>query len=205
MRAQWALLLAGLAPLTGGCVAGSLAAASVGVAVVQDRTLGRAVDDTAATTEIRGRLLSTDRTTFFRVDVEVTSGQALLTGSVPSLDNKLAAERIAWESTGVRSVTNQIEIGPRGGFGRTALDKLITERIRVAFLHDSSVKGLNYNIETHKGVVYLLGVARTEAELQRSAEIAARTAGVQRVVTYVTVRQPRLPAGAAYESAEAMP
>ncbi len=47
---------------------------------------------------------------------------------------------------------------------------------------------MNYNIETYDGVVYLMGIARTQAELKEAAERASRVGGVQRVVSYVRVR-----------------
>jgi hypothetical protein len=47
---------------------------------------------------------------------------------------------------------------------------------------------VNFNIETYGGVVYLMGTARSEKELQRAAEEASIVGGVQQVVSYVRLK-----------------
>jgi len=179
----------GMCALQGGCVAaGGVAVASVGMAAVQDRTFGRSLDDAAGSSEVKTRLLALDRPAFMRVDVEVAEGQLLLSGTVPTTDHKAMAERIAWSVRSVESVSNQIEVGRNPGMLRSGLDNFITAQVRTKLLSDSSIKGVNYNIETQKGVVYLMGLARSDEELQRAAEAASLVRGVERVVSYVVVR-----------------
>jgi hypothetical protein len=55
------------------------------------------------------------------------------------------------------------------------------------------VKGRNINVESHDGIVYLLGVARGQAELERVAEIASRTRGARQVISYVKIAGTDLP------------
>jgi osmotically-inducible protein OsmY len=52
------------------------------------------------------------------------------------------------------------------------------------------VRAINVNIETYHGSVYLMGLARTDAELRRAAEIASYVPGVQRVVSFMRTSQP---------------
>jgi hypothetical protein len=59
----------------------------------------------------------------------------------------------------------------------------------------SNVRSVNYNIETAEGSVYLIGSARTEAELHHATDLARNVPGVKRVVSYVEVR-PGEPPGA---------
>lgn len=188
MRTPVLLVLAACA-MQGGCVAaGAVGAATVGMAAMQDRTVGRSIDDAAGSSEVKTRLLALDRAAFMRVDVEVAEGQLLLSGTVPTGEHKAMAERIAWSVRSVESVSNQIEVGRSPGMLRSGLDNFITAQVRTKLLSDSRIKGVNYNIETQKGVVYLMGLARSDDELQRAAETAAAVGGVQRVVSYVVVR-----------------
>jgi hypothetical protein len=53
---------------------------------------------------------------------------------------------------------------------------------------DPDIRGVNYMIETQNGSVYLIGMARSQRELERVTDIARRVRGVRRVVSYVEVR-----------------
>jgi osmotically-inducible protein OsmY len=183
------LLAIAAATLQGGCVAaGGVAAATVGMAAMQDRTIGRSIDDATGSSQVKTRLLALDRQAYMRVDVEMAEGQLLLSGTTPTSEHKAMAERIAWSVASVESVSNQIEIGRNAGLLRTGLDSFITAQVRAKLVSDAQIKGVNFNIETQKGVVYLMGVARSDAELQRAAESASMVRGVERVVSYVVVR-----------------
>ena len=181
-----ALLFA--APLGGCAVAAIGTAGAVGVAAAQEKSLGEAVDDATASNEIKSKLLSESANRFGEVDVEVTGGLVLLSGRVNTPEERVLAEGIAWTSPLTRDVANEINIQPPGGFLANVSDELITARVRARLVGSSTVKSLNYNIETYNGVVYLMGIAQTNAELKEAAERASVVGGVDRVVSYVKVR-----------------
>lgn len=176
------------APLiASGCVAAALGTAgAVGVASVQERTLGEAVDDATASNEIKAKLLSEGG--YGEVDVEVANGLALLSGRVSTPEQRVRAEDIAWSSTRIHDVANELVIEQPGGFFANASDELITARVRASLIASKQVKSVNYNIETYDGVVYLMGIARSDVELREAAERASVIGGVERVVSYVRVR-----------------
>jgi osmotically-inducible protein OsmY len=167
------LLLA--APLLGGCLS--------------DRTLGETLDDSSAATEIKTRLLGAGLNgRFMEVDVAVVDRFVLLTGRVANEADRKEAERLAWASTSVDEVANELQI-EYWDMGRDLNDAWITEQIRARLIADNDIKGTNFNIQVHSGVVYLLGLARTEDELRRAAEHASVVGGVKRVVSYVKMRE----------------
>ncbi len=184
-----ALLFA--APLGGCAVAAIGTAGAVGVAAAQEKSLGEAVDDATASNEIKSKLLSESANRFGEVDVEVTGGLVLLSGRVNTPEERVLAEGIAWTSPLTRDVANEIKIQPPGGFLANVSDELITARVRARLVGSSTVKSLNYNIETYDGVVYLMGIARTAGELKRAAEEASVVGGVRQVVSYVRIRDGR--------------
>lgn len=196
MRTSLFLAMAiGACALQTGCAAvGGVTAATVGMATGQDRSAGRSFDDAAAATEMRRRLAAFDRDAYANVDVEVAQGQLLLAGTTPREQDKEFAERIAWNVRTIEAVHNQIVVGPAPSLARTSQDTFITNQIRTKLLSDAQTKGVNFNIRTKQGVVYLMGLARDDDEHQRAAEIASLVGGVQRVVSYVTVQptDPRL-------------
>lgn len=210
MRTPPILLLAALggAVLTQGCaVVGAVGGAttSIGVTAVQDRTMGEGIDDALASNSVKSRLRAVDRNGYAHVDVEVAGGRLLLSGYAPSEEHRSTAELIARSTNGVQEVFNEIQIGGGDTFARSAQDEMITAQIRTRLLASRSVRGVNVNIETHRGVVYLMGVTRTEEELQNAAQIASVVPGVQRVVSLMTVRNPTSVAHAPAQQASAAP
>lgn len=168
------LLLA--APLLGGCLS--------------DRTLGESLDDGSAATEIKTSLLGAAGFSgrFMEVDVAVVDRFVLLSGRVATEADRKEAERIAWANNAIDEVANELQI-EYWDMGRDLSDAWITEQIRARLIADNDIKGTNFNIQVHSGVVYLLGLARTEDELRRAAEHASIVGGVKRVVSYVKMRE----------------
>ncbi len=190
MRVPAVLLALSAAAMSSGCVAATgLVAVSAATVAVQDRTLGRSIDDATASSTVKTRLMALDERAYLRLDVEMAEGTMLLSGTVPTAEHKAMAEQIAWSVSGVEDVANEAVVGRSPSVLRSGLDNFITAQVRTKIVSDSQIKGVNYNIETQKGVVYLMGVARSDEELQRAAEAASMVRGVERVVSYVVVRQ----------------
>ncbi len=167
------LLLA--APLLGGCLS--------------DRTFGESLDDSSAATEIKTRLFGAGGFgRFGEVDVAVVDKFVLLSGRVPTDADRKDAERIAWQVASVDEVANELQI-EKWDIGRDMNDSWITEQVRLRLVADNDIKGTNFNIQVHNSVVYLLGTARSEEELRKAAEHASLVNGVQKVVSYVKMRE----------------
>ena len=66
-------------------------------------------------------------------------------------------------------------------------------------MFDSQVKSINYTIKTANGIVYIVGSARSQAELERVTGYARNIPNVRKVVTYVRIRsgEPSAAGGAA--------
>jgi osmotically-inducible protein OsmY len=194
MRALAILAMVAAAGSLSGCMTAALGtAASVGVYAMQDRTIGEGIDDASASNQVKMRLMAADSAAFAEVDVEVANGNLLLSGAAPTAEHRQAAETIARSVGTVHNVYNEVFVGPRSSFVRSAQDEFITAQIRTRLTASPSVRAINVNIETFHGNVYLMGTARSEHELQRSAEIASIVPGVQRVVSFMQVRTPPQP------------
>jgi osmotically-inducible protein OsmY len=178
--------------LSTGCVSPMMgAAASLGVVAMQDRTAGQALDDATASQEIKTRLMVADHAGFAEVDVEVADGSVLLSGVAPTEQHRQTAEMVARNVRSVHAVYDEIFVGPRSGFVRSRQDDLITAEVRARLVASPSVRGVNVNIEVFNGNVYLMGLARTDNELRRAAEITSTTPGVKRVVSFMQIEAPR--------------
>ncbi|WP_298916672.1 BON domain-containing protein [uncultured Algimonas sp.] len=172
------------ASLMSGC-----AVATAGMKKGDERSFVRSLNDVNAGRAVQARLKRAYDYELGGVDVEVSEGVVLLSGNVPRQEDRIEAARIAWSAPEIRQVGNEILIRDQQGFVRNAKDGVLEKSVRARLLADKYVKGRNYNVETHEGIVYLLGVARDERELDRAARIAALTRGTREVISYVRVAE----------------
>jgi len=184
---------AALLSLLGGCEPVSLAVgagAATGVAAYQER----GIEGVAADTRIEARILKSwydhDKALPTRVSVEVYEGRALLTGIVAKERDRADAVRLAWAAEGVVDVLNEIVVGDGGGISMLARDSAITAELKSKLTFDEKVLAVNYSIETVAGTVYLIGIAQSQAELDRVVARARDTEYVHRVISHVRVKAP---------------
>ena len=165
--------------------ASGCAVTTAGVSPGDERNFVRSLDDVNAGRAIKARMVRADYK-LGDVDIEVAEGIAVLTGNVTDPEARIEAERIAWSAPEVIQVGNEINVNGKYGLIRGSKDGLLNAAIRTRLVADTSVKARNINIETHDGIVYLLGVARTPRELERVAYIASTTKGAREIVSYIT-------------------
>ncbi|MCE2491016.1 MAG: BON domain-containing protein [Alphaproteobacteria bacterium] len=160
-------------------------AASAGIVAAQERSVGAAVDDTAIQLQIKHHLFQASEDLFNRVGSEVHEGRVLLTGVVPTPDDRVEAVRLAWQANGVQEVLNEIQVSDRDGIIDYFKDAKITAQLRFQMLRDRDVSDINFSVETVNGIVYLMGIARTGSELEKVTTYARNIAGVQKVISHV--------------------
>ena len=189
-RRIFGLLALSTLPLLSGCVTGLVAATGVtAVTASQERSFGEAIDDASISSQIKAKLVAHGGMS--EVDVEVAAGLVLLSGRVWTPELRLKAEEIAWSARRAKEVANEIQIEAPGGIWANASDELISSRVRARLVGSKSVQSRNFNVETYGGTVYLLGIARSVAELEKAAEEASYVSGVRQVVSYVRLRDDR--------------
>lgn len=160
--------------------------------VMQERTTMDALEDTEIKIGLNNRLLSHSTGLFADVSADVTEGRVVLTGSVPSREDKVKATELAWATPGVTEVTDELTVKEDSGARAYLEDAWISNRLRVALLTDRQVSSVNYNVETVDKVVHLTGLARSRGELGKVIAHASAVPGVARVVSHVlTIDDPR--------------
>jgi osmotically-inducible protein OsmY len=192
-----------LSPCLGGCavavVGGVAAAGGAGYEAAQERGVNGKFTDMNVTSQINNAL----NNQYGDITVTDFSGRVLLTGSSPTPDAKVQAEQIARRIQGVTTVYNEIQVASAEDPWQAAKDTWITARVRSDLAFDADVRSGNYTIETDRQSVYLMGSARSQAELDRATQLARYVPGVQRVVSYVEIRygDPNGPAPATAQAA----
>ncbi len=180
------LALAGCGP-TGAAIG---AGATVATAGQTEKGIQAAATDLRIRTEINHYLFQKNVELFGAVALSVESARVLLTGSVENPEDRIEATRLAWQAAGVREVINEIQVRNSAGITDRAQDILINKRLQGTLLFDKDIKSINYSTDTVNGVVYVFGVARSQAELDRVINHARNLEYVTNVVSYVTVSKP---------------
>jgi osmotically-inducible protein OsmY len=190
-------LLTGLLPL------GLAACSPVGMAIgagatvtnmaMEERGFFHSTWDKAIWTDITARMLNKDQKLFQNIDVQVHEGRVLLTGFVQKPEDRVEATRLAWEPRGVREVVDEIKLGRSLDLGDFSEDVWLIQQIRLKLTLDRDIRAINYSVDCIRSTVYLMGVARTPAELQRVIDHVRDVPYVRAVVNHVRVRTDPLP------------
>jgi osmotically-inducible protein OsmY len=154
----------------------------------EDRSIGEFVDDAIIKTVIKNTYFDQSENLFFNIDVEVSQGRVLLTGTVENIDLKIEATRIAWGVNGVKTVINEIQISNSDSILNFADDLIISTKILGKLMLNEEINSLNYNIETVNRLVYIIGIAQTKKERDLVLSIARDVYGVEEVVDYINIK-----------------
>jgi len=122
--------------------------------------------------------------------VDVYQGHVLLTGSVKKAEDRARAEDLARKVKGVGEVFNEIQVTEEGGLSASAKDFAIETKLKANLLAAKGVTSINYRWRSVNGVVYFLGVARSQEELDKVLTLARQMDGVRNVVSHVFIKSP---------------
>ena len=153
-----------------------------------DRSIGEYVDDVLIKAILKNSYFDQSEKIFFNVDVEVSQGRVLLTGTVDNIDLRIEATRIAWGVKGVQTVINEIQISESDNILNFADDLVISTKVLAKLMLDEEVNSLNYNIETVNKVVYIIGISSSSDEKKKAIDLTKEVFGVEEVVEYITIK-----------------
>ena len=146
------------------------------------RTIGMQIDDTIMQKNLSARLALADKKYFLSIQSEVLDGRIFLSGKVDEPEEKIKITKMAWETTGVRSVKNAITIRGQTNFKSTAKDILITSQLRTALILNKITKSRNYTLETVNRNIYIFGIAMDDKEKKEVINEANKIYDVDEVI-----------------------
>ena len=174
------VFLAGCVGSSSGGVLGS------GVSIALDpRTLGTQIDDSIMQKNLQARLALTEKKYLVKISVKVLDGRIFLRGKVDDPEEKLKITKLAWETSGARSVKNNIAIKQKFSIKNTAIDVLITSQLRTALILNKKVKAANFNIDTVNQKTYVFGIAHTKDEKKEIIQEAKQIVDLKELVTSI--------------------
>ncbi len=171
--------LAGCAPLlVGGAVVGG------GLIVTDRRTPGIQLEDEGIETRARTRVR--ELATLGNVTITSYNRSVLLTGEVPGAAEKAAVEQAVAKVENVKSVVNELGIGPNSSLGSRTTDAFLASKVKATLVDAKDVQANAYKVVVERAVVYLMGRV-TEREAARATDLARSVSGVQKVVRVLEI------------------
>lgn len=166
----------------------------------QSASLGDAIDDTAITAKVKGRLASDARTQTASIEVETNNGVVTLSGTANTADQKDAAEQLARTVENVKGVDDQIKapstmdslahkadsVADAAGnkldqAGDAINDSWITTKVKADLASDKQIKNAEIDVSTDNGVVKLSGSVPSATARDHATDVAKQVHGVKRV------------------------
>jgi osmotically-inducible protein OsmY len=163
-------------------------AASSSMLIVQERTSKQAAIDILIKAKIEEAMFSSNYDKLFsKVRVIVYEGRVLLVGTVVEESIKETANQISWNTKNVNEVANYITIG-KNDLIDYVKDTRISLELRAKMLTDKKVSEVNFSVTTENRILYLVGVAQNNEELNKVIEHASNIAGVKKIVNLIKLK-----------------
>ncbi|MCF8479233.1 MAG: BON domain-containing protein [Rhodospirillum sp.] len=174
-----------------GCTPQGLAigiAAKATTMALEERGFSGAVDDGVIDLAINAKLLESNEALFHQVNVTVREGRVLMTGSVPRMDHRVEAVRLAWEVKGVQEVLSELNAEDTSDLVDYGRDVWLTNKMEAILLFDSEIQSINYSIDVVNGTVFIMGIGQNSAERDRVLGHARGLPHVRRIVDYTRLK-----------------
>ena len=182
------LILLLLAGLISGCSFIGTAynvGSKVGAVVMDERELKDDWNDTKINMFIRTNFLKKKISYVLDVEITVLEGEVLLNGAIPSVEDMERIVEIAWQAEGVTKVYNYIRLAEPSDLIKSSQDALIASSVRTRLMATPDITSVNYKITVDDGVLYMIGIAKSQKELDAVTNVIYKTDGITKVVSHL--------------------
>lgn len=159
-------------------------------ACASSRSLDDSFSDLGGNADLKG-ILFTDRShDYSDVDITLFEGRLMLTGTMRTEAGHARLIENAWKADGVKQIIDEVLIAEKTSFGQGLADTRIDQTLKTKLIADGDVVSGRYKVAVSRGVVYLIGAAKSEKEREEALSLARAIGGVERVVSHVALRAP---------------
>ncbi|MBQ9239839.1 MAG: BON domain-containing protein [Duodenibacillus sp.] len=186
-----ASVLAAIGSMVSGCapiiLGGAVAATGTAVSTATDRrSTGSVVNDEVLEKRIPWEISQKLGDTPSHITATAYNGKVLLTGEVPTESARAVASEVAKTSLDVGEVINELAIQENVGAMQRLSDSTLATKVRSRLIATENVYLNQMKVTVDRGIVYLMGLVTPE-ENKIACETAAKTSGVQRVISVCEV------------------
>ena len=165
--------------------------ATAGVTIAEERSFEDTVNDASIKLKILKALLDKDETLFADVSTIVMEGRVLVTGEVPNDADRSIATSIVWSVSGVKEVLNELQVSDKNTLASSSGDSWISAKLRARLVQDLDIKHVNYTVDTVNKIVYVMGIAQNQSELDRVVLHARDISGVRKIISHAVMKKNR--------------
>jgi hyperosmotically inducible protein len=135
------------------------------------------ISDDIITSKVKAKLAADPEVNPFEIDVDTQEGVVRLSGWVDKSSQRTEAEKLTRQTKGVRSVENELEVGPKS-FGQTIDDGVIVTKVKAKIMANVDLNPFNIDVDSEKGVVTLSGRVASQEQKDMAGKLARETKGV---------------------------
>ena len=165
-------------------------AAVVGLASVQERSIKDAAIDMKLGLQLQKKLFTLSKEKLFgSVDVIIIEQRVMMIGNVESQKLRDLATKAAWEiSPKIKDVLNEITIGEKSTIISEAKDARISLSLSGLLIGDPNISDINFNHSVSEQVIFLIGIAQDDEELNKVINHARTVKGVKKVINHIILK-----------------
>ena len=164
--------------------------AVVGLASVQERSIKDAAIDIKLGVQLQEKLFKLSAEKLFAyIDIIIVEQRVMMIGNVESQKLRDLASQAAWEvSPKIKDVLNEITIGKKSTIISEAKDARISLSLSGLLLGDSDISDINFSHSVSKQVIFLIGIAQDDDELNKVINHARTVKGVKKVINHIILK-----------------
>ena len=157
-------------------------------ATAEERSVSDAVNDLSIRAELNRIFIEDNVDLLSDVSFSVIERRVLLKGAVEKYEHRNRALELTWQAAGVNEVINEIQVSGQGNIANYVRDTWISAQLKTKILFDTDIISINYNIETINGIIYVIGIAQNQAELDKVIDHAQQMKYVKKVFSHVIMK-----------------
>jgi len=164
--------------------------ATVGLATVQERSMKDFAIDLKLELQLQKKLFEANKDKLFAtVDVIIIEQRIMLIGNVESQEVRDLATKISWEvSPKIKAVLNELTIGGKSTLLSEAKDVRISLSLSGLLIGDIDISDINFSHSVSKQVIFLIGIAKNDDELNQVIYHARTIKGVRKVISHIILK-----------------
>jgi osmotically-inducible protein OsmY len=120
------------------------------------------------------------------INVNAFNQKVLLTGEAKDADIKMQAEAYVKANKNVRTVFDELMIGPNSSFSARANDSYLESKIKTEMIFTEKLPSNSMDIIAEGSNIYLMGIL-TQSEADLAKKIASNANGVKNVYVYFDI------------------
>jgi osmotically-inducible protein OsmY len=164
--------------------------ATVGLATMQERSMKDSAIDLKLELQLQKKLFVANKDKLFAtVDVIIIEQRIMLIGNVESQEVRDLATKISWEvSPKIKAVLNELTIGEKSTLVSEAKDVRISLTLSGLLIGDVNISDINFSHSVSRQVIFLIGIAKNDDELNLVIHHARTVKGVRKVISHIILK-----------------